>query len=108
MLSKMNDKFFLKTVRKIAKMQGYDPSKLYISQDGIHKLEYHLDNNKKIKFGRVGYMDFPNYLYNVVLNNITLQDAIKKRINYRKRAIKVLNKINNDFSPSALSYKILW
>lgn len=107
MFIKMNDEKFLNTVRKIAVNQGYDPYKLHICNDGIHKLEYNI-NGKNIKFGKLEYMDFPNYLYNVILNNITLQDAIKKKINYRKRAIKVKNRINDKFSPSSLSYNILW
>lgn len=99
----MNEDDYLKVAKEIAKQKGYNPNKLKLSTDNIHKLEY--DN---IKFGRKGYNDFIQYLYLVHLNKITLDDALKHRENYRARAYDVMKETNNKFSPASLSFYILW
>lgn len=107
MIVKMNDDLFLKTARKIAKYRDFNPDKLDLATDGIHKLEYRVDG-KIIKFGRAGYFDFPTYLYNACIGNMTIQEAFKKRFNYRQRARAVRDKMNNKFSKSNLAWEILW
>lgn len=104
-LSKFNitSKDYLKLAKYRAKKEGYNSSLLKLSDDNKHKLMY-----KGVKFGAVNYNDFILYSVLVVDGKISKEEAYKKRLNYRKRAFKVMNKTNDKFSPSALSYFILW
>ena len=106
-LKEIPQKLLLLIAKGIAKERGYDPSKLRLSKDGKHKLEYE-HNNKWIKFGRSGYNDFITYMYNHYLGNITYATAVLKMKNYRKRAYSVMKKTGNIYSPASLSYYILW
>jgi hypothetical protein len=96
-------KSYLELAKLVASHRGYDPNKLRICHDGKHKLMY--DNTK---FGAVGYKD--NIIYNWLEYNgkIPKGTAEKKRINYRKRAFKIMSESNNLSSSSSLSYYILW
>lgn len=106
-LKQLPRKLLLLIAKKVAKERGYNPNNLRLSKDKIHKLEYN-DNNKWVKFGAVKYMDFPTYLYNYTLGNITKEEAFKKMRNYRKRAKATMEKTKNKYSPASLSYFILW
>ncbi len=106
-LKQMPQKLFLLTAKGIAKERGYDASKLRLSKDGKHKLEYE-HNNKWVKFGSKINSDNIRNFYNHYLGNMTLEDAVTKMKNYRKRAYDVMKKTGNIYSPSALSYNILW
>ncbi|HEY9705367.1 MAG TPA: DUF5872 domain-containing protein [Allocoleopsis sp.] len=106
-LKPLPKKLLLLIVQKVAKERNYDPKSLKLSKDKIHKLEYH-DGKKWVKFGREGYNDFPTYLYNYTLGNITKEEAYNKMRNYRKRATKVMQKTKNKYSPASLSYYLLW
>ncbi len=106
-LKQVPQKLFLLIAKGIAKERGYDPLKLRLSNDGKHKLEYKF-NDKWIKFGRVGYKDFITYMFNHHLGNMTYEAAVSKMTNYRKRAYSIMKKSGNIYSPSALSYNILW
>lgn len=106
-IKKPSNKLLLLITQKVAQARGYDPKKLRLSKDKIHKLEYN-DGNKWIKFGRVGYNDFPTYMYNHYLGNITYDEAVNKMRNYRKRAKRTMIKTQNRFSPASLSYFLLW
>jgi hypothetical protein len=89
--------------RFVANKRGYDGNKLSISNDGIHKLNY-----DGVKFGRIGYNDKIIYTWLEHNNKIPEGTAKLKYTNYRKRAEKVMKETNNKFSPSSLSYYILW
>ncbi len=103
---KISDKLLLHIAKGIAKERGYDASKLKLSKDKIHKLEYYHD--KWIPFGRYGYNDFITYMYNHQLGNMTYDQAVLKMKNYRKRAYATMKKTGNIYSPASLSYYILW
>jgi len=94
---------YLNFARMRAKKEGYNPKLLFLSDDDKHKLIY--DN---VPFGAVGYNDFILYSVMAVDHKITKEQAINKRINYRKRAYDMMIKSNNKFSPASLSYFILW
>lgn len=107
-IKKPSNKLLLLITQKVAQARGYDPKKLRLSKDKIHKLEYN-DGKKWIKFGRVGYNDFPTYMYNHYLGNITYDEAVNKMRNYRKRAMNIKgNWKNNKYSPNNLAINILW
>jgi hypothetical protein len=94
---------YLKMAQFIAKNRGYDPKKLKISIDGIHKLNY-----DGINFGRVNYNDKIIYTWLEHNNKIPEGTAKRKYINYRKRAEKVMKQTNNKYSRASLSFYILW
>jgi hypothetical protein len=99
----LTPKKYLKMARFIANQRDYDADKLSISNDGIHKLNY-----DGVNFGRIGYND--KLIYTWLEHNEKIPEGIAKikYTNYRKRAIKVMKETNNKFSPSSLSYYILW
>jgi hypothetical protein len=98
-----NPQDYLKQARKQAKKEGYDPNLLNISNKDNKKLEY---NN--IYFGAPNYNDFLIYKHLEKLGEIPKGTAREKRKNYRKRALEVMKKTNNKFSPASLSFYILW
>lgn len=93
---------FLQDARKAASRTGYDPSKLTLATDGIHKLTY--DSPKGIKhFGRRGYGDFLYY------SKFQPGIANTKRMVFRKShgAISKIHKLDK-FTPNELAINILW
>jgi len=106
-MQKLPDKLLLEIVQSRAQNQDYNPLNFRLSENGKHKLEYN-HNNKWVKFGDKNYFDYPTYIYNYILGNISYEKAMEKRINYRKRAKSVMIKTNNKYSPSTLSYRFLW
>jgi hypothetical protein len=93
---------FLNDARKTAEARGYDPNKLTLSTNGIHKLSY--DSPDGIKhFGRLGYGDFLYYSrYEPTIAN-------RKRIVFRRShgAISKIHKLGK-YSPNELAINILW
>lgn len=98
-----NTEKYLKLAQFVAKKRGYDPEKLTISDDGIHKLDY-----DGTKFGRVNYNDKLIYTWLELNGKIERGTTKKKFTNYRKRAKKVMEATNNKYSPASLSYYIIW
>lgn len=99
---------YLKIARETAYNNGYNPSTINFSNDGVHKLEI-IDNLGKVKkFGRVNYSDYIIYQHLEKLKIVPKGTAEIKRYNYRKRAYNVMKKTKNDFSPASLSFYILW
>lgn len=94
---------YLDYAKKVAKMRDYDPNKLELANDGIHKLSY-----DGVKFGAVGYKDFLLYLHQVKEGLIPFEYALMKMKNYRARSEKVMKESNSKYSPASLSYSILW
>lgn len=94
---------YLKMAQFIAKNRGYDPEKLKISTDGIHKLNY-----DGVNFGRVGYKDHIIYTWLEHNNKLPEGTAKLKKMNYRKRAEKVMKATNNKYSRASCSFYILW
>jgi len=100
---------YMKVARKAAKDNGYDPSKLQMSNDGKHKLYYDTQlsgNNEKddaVHFGAIGYND---YIIYTLTNN---KDADKHREAYRARATNIKGDWKkNKYSPNNLAINILW
>ena len=94
---------FLTQARKAGKQTGYNPIKLNLADDGIHKLQYETPEGKIIKFGRLGYGDF--IYYKEFDKNI----ADEKRRLYRARATKIKGDWKkNKYSKNNLAINILW
>jgi hypothetical protein len=93
---------FLKDARENAQNRGYDPDKLSIATDGIHKLTYDSPNGIR-HFGRRGYGD---YLY---YSRYEPQIAKRKRIVFRRShgAISRIYQLDK-YSPNELAINILW
>ena len=100
---------YLKIARHTAHNNGYNPSDLNFSNDGVHKLEI-IDNNGKVKkFGRVGYGDFIIYSFLESKNKVPTGTADKKRNIFRISHSKIKgNWKSNPFSPNNLAIRILW
>ena len=93
---------FLEEARKVAKSRGYDPDKLTLATDGVHKLTY--DSPKGIRhFGRRGYGDFLYY------SRYEPQIANRKRIVFRRSHSKIsqIHRLDK-YSPNELAINILW
>ncbi len=88
---------YLKIARQTAQKAGYNPKLLNFSDNNKKKLVY--DN---IDFGAVNYNDF------IIYKLTNPEIAEKKRENYRKRAFKVMQETNNEYSPASLAYMIIW
>lgn len=89
---------YLNIVKNIANENNYDPYLLSFSNNPKKKLNY-----DGVNFGANLYNDF--IIYNLLDGE---EIANQKRLNYRKRAYKIYKQTNNKYSPSALSYNILW
>ena len=93
---------FLEDARKVASHRGYDPSKLTLATDGIHKLTY--DSPRGVKhFGRRGYGDFLYY------SKYEPGIANRKRLVFRKShgQISAIHHLDK-YSPNELAINILW
>lgn len=99
----LTPKKYLSLVKHVAKKRGYDPKLLSISNDSIHKLNY-----GGTLFGRVGYNDKIIYAWLEHNNKIPEGTMKKKYTNYRARAEKVMKETNNKYSPSSLSFNLIW
>lgn len=93
---------YLSEARAVAKRRGYDPEKLFLATDGIHKLEYHSPEGVK-KFGRLGYGDF------IIYSKQNPELAKQKRHVFRTSHNKIseIHKLGK-YSPNELAINILW
>jgi hypothetical protein len=94
---------FLRDAMKNAAKNGYDPTKLSIAKDGIHKLVYETSDGKMVKFGRLGYGDYLFY------KRYAPEIAEKKRKVFRRShgAISIIHKLDK-YSANELSIGVLW
>jgi hypothetical protein len=93
---------FLRKAKQAAKRTGYDPTKLSLATDGVHKLTY--DSPEGIRhFGRRDYGDFIWY------SKDDPMIAEKKRKTFRLSHGKI-SKIYNlgKYSKNELAINILW
>jgi DNA adenine methylase len=94
---------YMKAVSKAAKKNGYDPSKLEMSDDGDHKLIYTTPEGNEVPFGKVDYNDFIIY----TLSKNTNADRYRKA--YLARATQIKGDWKSDkYSPNNLAINILW
>jgi len=94
---------YLETAKYVAEKRGYNPNKLTISNDGIHKLNY-----DGVEFGRVGYNDKIIYAWLELNNKVPKGTTKLKSKNYRLRAEKVMKRTNNKYSPASLAFNFIW
>jgi len=93
---------------------GYDENKLFMADDGVHKLVYDSAVGK-VKFGRVGYKDYIIYKFIAYFEKDAKKkkeaedDAEKFRNRFQKshKAMSIKHKLGN-LSPNELALKILW
>jgi hypothetical protein len=99
----LDSKDYLYYARFLAKNRGYEPNLIEFSDKKNKKLMY----NNEIHFGAVNYNDKIIYSF-LELNDKIPKGTTKIKVdNYRKRAEEIKNK-SNKYSPSNLSYYILW
>ena len=95
---------YLLKAKKKAKKNGYNPDKLFFSDNNKYKLDY-----DGINFGASGYNDYIIYSILSKKGNIDKNIATLKRKNYllRSKLIKG-NWQNNKLSKNNLARNILW
>jgi hypothetical protein len=100
---------YLQIARKTAHKNGYNPSSINFSDNGVHKLEI-IDNNGKVKkFGRVGYGDFIIYSFLEKNKQVPKGLSAQKRNTFQASHSKIKgNWKSNPFSPNNLALRILW
>jgi hypothetical protein len=106
--------YYLNKARKAGKENGYDPSKINFTDDGIHKLEITTPEGKKIKYGRNKYGDF------ILWGIFEKEGLVPKGYSEMKRRVfrsshgkmqEILEKRKGKklpFSANELAIKILW
>lgn len=96
----MDENEYIELVKYNAKLSGYDPKRLFVSDKPKKKFYYLTPDDKKIYFGARGYNDFLIYLLTQDENV-----ALIKRQNYRKRH---KNDPRNKYSAGEMARVILW
>jgi DNA adenine methylase len=106
---KPRPKGYLAEAKRKAKEAGYDPSKLSLCKDGVHKLAYKTPEGEIVRFGSAEHGD------HIIWSNLEKQGKVpsgtadtKRRV-FRKshQAMKGLWR-NNPTSPNNLALAILW
>ena len=95
---------YLKKARANARKAGYDPKKLKLAYDGVHKLSMTDNDGKESLFGRAGYGDF------IIWSKVKgAEFANKKRDTFIKSHSKIKGDWRADnYSPNNLALRILW
>lgn len=91
---------YVELVKYNAKLSGYNPKKIFLSDKPEKKFYYITPDNKRVYFGAKGYNDFLLYLL-----NDGIETALKKRENYRKRH---KNDPRDKYSAGQMARVILW
>jgi len=104
----LTHELYMKAVKKLTKESGYDPDKVEMSDDGVHKLVYHSPEGLK-RFGRVGYGDYIIWSFKEAKGKVPEGYAAKKRNTFRKSHGKI-SKIHNlgKYSENELAINLLW
>ena len=93
---------FLADARRVARRRGYNPSKLTLATDGVHKLTYQSPQGIK-HFGRLGYGDFLYY------SRFEPDIAKQKRYVFRTSHKAMSKKFGlGKYSENELAINILW
>lgn len=104
----LNHDLYMKAVKKLAKESGYDPDKVEMSDDGVHKLVYHSPEGLK-RFGRVGYGDYIIWSVMEAKGKVPEGYASKKRNTFRKSHGAMSKKYNlGKYSENELAINLLW
>lgn len=103
-----NADIYLDIARRVAKREGYEPSKLNFSMNNDNKLSY--DSPEGLRhFGKAGYGDFIIWTFKERNNEAPKGYAAMKRRVFRKshKAISRIHKLGK-YSPNELAINILW
>ena len=94
---------YLRLAKEQAMKSGYNPNKLSLATNGVHKLTYETPEGKKVNFGRLGYGD---YLY---YKSFQPDIADQKRTVFQKSHSAISKKYGlGKYSPNELALKINW
>jgi hypothetical protein len=106
---RINPRKYLEAVREIAKGAGYDPSMLYFSDDGNHKLMMLNPDGKKTHFGAVEYGDYLIWKHLEDLGKVQKGYAEQKRRVFSKSHCKIKGDWKKDkYSANQLALSITW
>ena len=102
-------KGYLAEAKRKAKEAGYDPSKLSLCKDGVHKLVYKTPEGESVRFGSAEHGDHIIWSNLEKKGDVPSGTADTKRRVFRKshQAMKGLWR-NNPTSPNNLALAILW
>ena len=104
----MTHNMYMAKAKELAESQGYDPSKLDMSEDEDHKLVYHSPDGDRY-FGKVSYADYIIWTWLEHKGEVPEGTADKRRMAYRARATKIKGNWKKDkYSPNNLAINILW
>ena len=106
---KPRPKGYLAKAKKKATEAGYDPSKLSLSKDGVHKLVYKTPEGKSVRFGSAEHGDHIIWSELEKKGEVPSGTSDTKRRVFRKshQAMKGLWRENPN-SPNNLALAILW
>lgn len=102
-------KGYLAKAKKKAKNEGYEPKRLFLATDGVHKLVYKTPEGKDVPFGSAKHGDHIIWSELEKKGDVPLGTSETKRRVFRKshEAMKGSWK-SNPYSPNALALAILW
>jgi hypothetical protein len=102
-------KGYLAKAKKKAKNEGYEPKRLFLADDGVHKLVYKTPEGKDVPFGSAKHGDHIIWSELEKKGDVPLGTSETKRRVFRKshEAMKGSWK-SNPYSPNALALAILW
>jgi hypothetical protein len=94
---------YLRLAKEQASKSGYNPNKLSLATNGVHKLTYETPDGKKVNFGRLGHSDN-------IYNQIFQPDiAEQKRNRFQKSHGAISKKYGlGKYSANELALKINW
>lgn len=102
-------KGYLAKAKKKAKAEGYETKRLFLADDGVHKLVYKTPEGKEVPFGSAKHGDHIIWSELEKKGDVPFGTADTKRRVFRKshEAMKGSWK-SNPYSPNALALAILW
>lgn len=102
-------KGYLTKAKKKAKAEGYETKRLFLADDGVHKLVYKTPEGKEVPFGSAKHGDHIIWSELEKKGDVPFGTADTKRRVFRKshEAMKGSWK-SNPYSPNALALAILW
>jgi hypothetical protein len=100
---KMTPTSYLRAVRAKAKKEGYDPKKVSLANDGVHKIKVMNEQGQPRYAGRVGYGDF------ILWSKVDKKQAQEKKRVFHASHSKIKGDWKKDkYSPNRLALSILW
>lgn len=104
----LSEEQYLRHAKELAKRRGYDNTKIFFADDGVHKLTYK-DDKRISHFGRVGYGDFIIWSWKEKKGEVPKGYAKKKQDTFWKSHSQIKGDWKQDpLSPNNLALKVLW